>query len=170
MTDDFFRARLDAMIDPKHALAVLAHRLPWSQLEQAVAPCFARKARPEQLQMDEDFFGATAQLAGGGVSNAGRSRLPLRLMIALTLLKNSFDLSDEELVQRFAENVPVKPAWVSCSSNPEAIPARRRPRSCSIVVFIIMGVPVVVLFVAVVIGSSQGHAHAHAADWSTRAW
>ena len=26
-------------------------------------------------------------------------------MIALTLLKNSFDLSDEELVQRFAENV-----------------------------------------------------------------
>ena len=105
MTDDFFRARLDAMIDPKHALAVLAHRLPWSQIEQAVAPCFARKARPEQLQMDEDFFGATAQLAGGGVSSAGRSRLPLRLMTALTLLKNSFDLSDEELVQRFAENV-----------------------------------------------------------------
>ena len=105
MTDDFFRARLDAMIDPKHALAVLAHRLPWSPIEQAVAPCFARKARPEQLQMDEDFFGATAQLAGGGVSSAGRSRLPLRLMTALTLLKNSFDLSDEELVQRFAENV-----------------------------------------------------------------
>ena len=105
MTDDFFRARLDAMIDPKHALAVLTHRLPWSQIEQAVAPCFARKARPGTLQMDEDFFGATAQLAGGGVSNAGRSRLPLRLMIALTLLKNSFDLSDEDLVERFAENV-----------------------------------------------------------------
>ncbi|OOG51170.1 IS5 family transposase [Polaromonas sp. C04] len=105
MTDDFFRARLDAMIVPKYALAVLALRLPWRQIEQGIAPCSARKARPEQLQMDEDLFGATAQWAGGGVSNAGRSRLPLRLMIALTLLKNSFDLSDEELVQRFAENV-----------------------------------------------------------------
>jgi len=29
----------------------------------------------------------------------------LRLMIALTLLKNSFDFSDEELVQSFPENV-----------------------------------------------------------------
>jgi hypothetical protein len=28
-TVDFFRARLDAMIDLKHPLAVLATRLPW---------------------------------------------------------------------------------------------------------------------------------------------
>ena len=54
--------------------------------------------------MDEHLFGATAQLAGGGVSNARRARNHLRSMIALTLFKNSFDLSDEELVQRFAEN------------------------------------------------------------------
>ena len=32
MTDDFFRARLDGMIDPRHALAVLAQRLPWAQI------------------------------------------------------------------------------------------------------------------------------------------
>ena len=32
-TVDFFRARLDAMIDLRHPLAVLATRLPWSQLE-----------------------------------------------------------------------------------------------------------------------------------------
>ncbi len=59
MTDDFFRPRLDGMIDPAHALAVLAQRLPWTQMEQAVAPCFARKARPEQWQTDDDLFGAT---------------------------------------------------------------------------------------------------------------
>lgn len=105
MTDDFFRARLEGMIDARHALAVLAHRLPWAQIERAIAPCFAHKARPQQVQIGEDFFGASLQIAGGGVSNAGRSRRPMRLMIALTLLKNSFDLSDEELVQRFAENV-----------------------------------------------------------------
>ncbi len=89
MTDDFFRARLDEMIDPNHALAVLAQRLPWTQLEQAIGPCFARKARPEQWQADEDLFGATAQVSGGAVSNAGRARLPLRLMLALTLLKKT---------------------------------------------------------------------------------
>ena len=72
MTDDFFRARLDGMIDPNHALAVLAQRLPWAQIEQAVAPCFARKARPKQILVDDDLFGPTAQVAGGGISNAGR--------------------------------------------------------------------------------------------------
>ena len=105
MTDDFFRARLDGMIDPRHSLTVLAQRLPWAQIERTLAPCFARKARPEQWQAHQDLFGASAQPCGGGISNAGRSRLPLRLMVALTLLKNSFDLSDEEMVERFAENV-----------------------------------------------------------------
>jgi IS5 family transposase len=32
MTDDFFRARLEQMIDLKHPLAVLASRLPWAQI------------------------------------------------------------------------------------------------------------------------------------------
>ena len=105
MTDDFFRARLDGMIDPRHSLSVLAQRMPWAQIERTLAPCFARKARPEQWQAHQDLFGASAQPCGGGISNAGRSRLPLRLMVALTLLKNSFDLSDEEIVERFAENV-----------------------------------------------------------------
>jgi hypothetical protein len=29
MTDDFFRNRLDQMIDLRHPLAVLANRMPW---------------------------------------------------------------------------------------------------------------------------------------------
>ena len=37
MTDDFFRARTDQMIDLRHPLAVLAQRLPWEHLEQALA-------------------------------------------------------------------------------------------------------------------------------------
>ncbi len=35
--DDFFRARLEAMIDPGHPLAVLAQRMPWVEIEQALA-------------------------------------------------------------------------------------------------------------------------------------
>jgi hypothetical protein len=47
-TDDFFRARLDQMIDLRHPLAV-STRMPWSDIEAALAPAFAhrdRKGRP----------------------------------------------------------------------------------------------------------------------------
>ena len=37
-TADFFRSRLDQMIDLRHPLAVLATRLPWAVIEAAVAP------------------------------------------------------------------------------------------------------------------------------------
>ena len=40
-TDDFFRARLEQMIDLRHPLAVLATRLPWSAIEAALAPKLA---------------------------------------------------------------------------------------------------------------------------------
>ena len=38
MTDDFFRSRLDGMIDPRHPLAILGDKLPWSKLEASIAP------------------------------------------------------------------------------------------------------------------------------------
>lgn len=44
-TEDFFRLRLDHMIDLRHPLAVLASRLPWQEIEARVAQVFARKAR-----------------------------------------------------------------------------------------------------------------------------
>src|SRR5659263_287900 len=147
MTDDFFRSRLEQMIDNNHPLAVLASRLPWEKMEAGVAPQFAHKERPLQQNEDApDLAGPVVRVSGGKASNAGRPRLSMRLMIALTLLKNSFDLSDEELVQRFAENVywqhfagleyfdPARrvtpprlvafaarwgrPAWKSCSAPP----------------------------------------------------
>lgn len=105
VTDDFFRARLDQMIDLRHPLAVLARRMPWSQIETALSPAFARKNIEGKVIADDDLFGGTVETADGGASPAGRPRLPIRLMSALLYLKHAFNLSDEELVERWSENV-----------------------------------------------------------------
>jgi IS5 family transposase len=104
-TDDFFRARLDQMIDLRHPLAVVATRMPWDEIEKALAPAFAHKDRAGRVVEGADLFGTTLQLAGAGVSNRGRPRLPIRLMVALLYLKHAFDVSDEKLVERWTENV-----------------------------------------------------------------
>ena len=105
-TVDFFRARLDAMIDLRHPLAVLATRLPWARLEAELAPIWQRDAREGILPDGVDLFGSGGGvLAAAGVSYAGRSRLPIRLMCSLLYLKHAFNLSDEETCERWAENV-----------------------------------------------------------------
>lgn len=104
-TPDFFRARLDAMVDMRHPLVVLAARLPWPRIEQALASKFERQRRPKMQGVVEDLLGEHVLEFGGGVSNAGRPRLSIRLMASLLYLKNSFNLSDEELVQRWSENL-----------------------------------------------------------------
>ena len=105
-TVDFFRARLDAMIDLRHPLAVLATRLPWPQLEAELAPIWRRNVREGILPDGEDLFGSGGGvLVAAGVSHAGRSRLPIRLMCSLLYLKHAFNLSDEETCERWAENV-----------------------------------------------------------------
>ncbi len=104
-TDDFFRARLDQMIDLRHPLAVLATRMPWNEIEASLAPLFAHRARAGRSVVDADLFGPSAQLVGAGVSNAGRSRLPIRLMVALLYLKHAYNESDESVVQRWAQDV-----------------------------------------------------------------
>ena len=104
-TPDFFRARIDAMINLNDPLAVLATRLPWDQIEASVAAKFERQERAGQVLEGHDMFGPTQVLVGAGTSNAGRPRLSIRLMASLLYLKNSFNLSDEELVQRWSENV-----------------------------------------------------------------
>jgi len=105
MTDDFFRARLEQMIDLKHPLAVLANRMPWGQIETALAPFFVRKDREGRVTAGDDLFGTTLEIAGGGVSKAGRPRLSIRLMASLLYLKHAYNLSDEDVVERWAENV-----------------------------------------------------------------
>ena len=104
-TADFFRARIDAMINLSDPLAVLATRLPWDQIEAAVAAKFERQERAGEVLEGRDLFGPTQVLEGAGSSNAGRPKLPIRLMASLLYLKHSFNLSDEEVAARWSENV-----------------------------------------------------------------
>ena len=106
-TADFFRGRLDHMIDLRHPLAVLASRMPWQEIEASIAHRFARRVRSGQKIEDQDLFGPMSTVVGAGVSAAGRPRLPLRLMIALLYLKHAFNESDEGVVERWAET----PTW-----------------------------------------------------------
>ena len=105
MTDDFFRSRLDQMIDLHHPLVTLSHRLPWAHIEEVLAPSFAPKVRTGQPLTDFDLFGPNTSIVSTGTSAAGRPRLPIRLMAALLYLKHTFNLSDEALVERWSENV-----------------------------------------------------------------
>ena len=72
---DFFRARIDAMIDMRNPLAVLATRMPWQQIESAIAPHLKRPVRTGRHTLVVDLFGTTAEIAGAGCSAAGRPRL-----------------------------------------------------------------------------------------------
>ena len=93
------------MIDLRHQLAVLAQRMPWAQIGAALAPSFAREVRTGSRTEDVDLFGPRVELVGAGVSNPGRPRLPILLMAARLYRKHAFNLSDEELVIRWSENV-----------------------------------------------------------------
>src|SRR5471030_658053 len=104
-TPDFFRSRLDAMIDLRHPLAVLANRMPWSSIEATLTPMFERRAREGRVSAEIDLFGVTPKLAGAGVSAAGRPRLSVRLMVGLLYLKHAYKESDESVCERWAESV-----------------------------------------------------------------
>jgi hypothetical protein len=64
-TADFFRSRLDGMVDQKHPLVVLSKRSPWAGIEQTLAPRFARTVRPGQKMLS-----SAPQLGSGKCSNA----------------------------------------------------------------------------------------------------
>ena len=104
-TPDFFRARLDQMIDLRHPLAVLARRMPWDRIERELMPLLAHKNRPGVARQVFSLFGPSVQIAGSGISNAGRPRLPIRLMVALLYLKHAYNESDESLVERWSQDV-----------------------------------------------------------------
>ncbi len=75
---DLFRARLDQIIDLDHALVRLALAIDW--------------------QFFEGKFGAVY------TDEPGRPPLPTRLMAGLSILKHSYNLSDEVLCERWVEN------------------------------------------------------------------
>jgi IS5 family transposase len=104
-TPDFFRSRLNAMIDLRHPLAVLANRMPWASIEATLTPMFERRVREGQVSAEVDLFGVTPKLAGSGVSAAGRPRLSIRLMVGLLYLKHAYNESDDSVCERWAESV-----------------------------------------------------------------
>ena len=66
------------------------------------------------------LFGPTLELAGAGVSPAGRPRLPIRLMASLLYLKHAFNLRDEAVVER----------WSGTRSGNTSAAGRTTSRSC----------------------------------------
>jgi len=75
---DFFRARLDQIIDLGHPLAKLAATIDWRFLEERFGAAYSDKP--------------------------GQPPLPTRLMAGLSILKHMHDLSDEDLCARWIEN------------------------------------------------------------------
>ncbi len=105
-TDDFFRSRIDQMIDLRHPLAVLSSRMPWQEIEARVAHLLVRKAHAGQAMPDLDLFGEKPQRQAAA-SKAGRPRVALRIMVSLLYLKHAFNESDEGVVDRWGET----PTW-----------------------------------------------------------
>ncbi len=75
---DLFRSRLDQIINMNHELVRLAKTVSWETIE----------ARCGEVYSD----------------GPGMPPLPTRLMAGLSILKHTFDLSDEELCARWVEN------------------------------------------------------------------
>ena len=75
---DLFRSRLDQIIDMSHELVKLARTIDWQFLEGRFGEVYS--------------------------DGPGMPPLPTRLMAGLAILKHTFNLSDEELCQRWVEN------------------------------------------------------------------
>jgi len=75
--DDLFRARLDQIINLKHALVALADKIDWTWLDEQLADCFSEKGRPAE---------------------------PVRFMIGMFLLKHTYGLSDEQVWERWVHD------------------------------------------------------------------
>ena len=73
---------------------------PWQEIEARVAQVFSRKGRAGVAMPDLDLFGEQVQRVAVA-SNAGRPRVPLRIMIALLYLKHAFNESEEGVVARW---------------------------------------------------------------------
>ena len=75
--DDLFRARLDQIINMKHALVVLADKIDWTWLDDELAESFSDQGRPAE---------------------------PVRFMLGMFLLKHTYALSDEQVWDRWVQD------------------------------------------------------------------
>ncbi len=76
--DDLFRSRLDQIINMRHELVRLGAAIAWPLIEETCSEVYS--------------------------DGPGQPPLPTRLMAGASILKHTFDLSDEELVRRWVEN------------------------------------------------------------------
>jgi IS5 family transposase len=100
---DLYRSRLDQILDQRHELFRLASLIDWDSFDQE----FGRFYRP-----------------------LGRPAKPTRLMVGLSYLQHTFNLSDEAVVQRWIEN-PYWQWFCGCEyfqhelpCDPSSLPAR----------------------------------------------
>ena len=103
-TDDFFRARIDQMIELSHPLAVLARRMPWEELEKTLAPVFAhrdRQGRQGRVTQQPGLFGLTfvIQRAAGLLYSSSRVQLSAWMwgLVASLSRKVAFRSADDIL-------------------------------------------------------------------------
>jgi len=75
--DDLFRSRLDQIINMKHELVVLADKIDWNWLDDQLADCFSDEGRPAE---------------------------PVRFMVGMFLLKETFNLADEQVWDRWVND------------------------------------------------------------------
>jgi IS5 family transposase len=75
---DLLRSRLDQIIDMRHPLVALAHKVDWAFIEQTFGEAYK--------------------------DGPGQPPLPTRLMAGLSILKYTHDLFDEVLCERWVEN------------------------------------------------------------------
>ena len=79
--DDLFKNRLETMIDTKHKLIKLSKLIDWQSFDKDWAKLF--------------------------LSNQGAPATSTRMIAGLHYLKHLYDLSDEQVVERWIEN----PYW-----------------------------------------------------------
>ncbi len=86
-TDDFFRARLDNMVDLRHPLAVLASRMPWSEIEAALAPAFSHKDHKGRAVERADMLDLTFLVASADAPQASSAAKHVFPMVFQKLLQ-----------------------------------------------------------------------------------
>ncbi len=94
-----------AMIDFGHGMAVLATSMPWAEIESRRSLAFAHHDRTGRMVEGADLYSPTVALVGAGISPAGRTILPMRLMVAVLYLRRAFNLNDDTVIERWERDV-----------------------------------------------------------------
>jgi len=74
---NLFRPILKEIVNPKHELVVLAHKIDWDEFEQHFSPLY---------------------------STTGQPGIPIRTMVGLLLLKRIYNLGDETVMDQWVQN------------------------------------------------------------------